>query len=153
MTAAAADEPDWSVSYGGELRERFESSDHPLFGLSEPAHNDYLLNRLYLSADLQDGQRFRVHVEGVSATTTGWEGTPPPTQDDPADVLQAFAEGTFEAIGGQVQLRAGRQELKLGSSRLVSVRESPNVRRAFDGVRATWSSGNRRVDALLRATR
>ena len=146
---SAADEPGWSVSYGGELRERFESSDHPLFGLSAPAHNDYLLNRLYLSADLQDGRRFRLRVEGVSATTSGWQGTPPPTQEDPADVLQAFAEGTFEANGGQLQLRAGRQELKLGSSRLVSVRESPNVRRAFDGVRATWSVGSRRLDAFF----
>jgi hypothetical protein len=85
----------------------------------------------------------------VSATTSGWEGEPPPTQDDPADVLQAFVESGFAAGRGQLLLRAGRQELKLGSSRLVSVRESPNVHRAFDGLRAAWiTTGHERIDAF-----
>jgi hypothetical protein len=39
--------------------------------------------------------------------------------------------------------------MSLGSSRLVSVRESPNVRRSFDGIRMTWiESKDLRVDAF-----
>ena len=152
LNVAAAAEgalSEW-LTVTGELRERFESSNHPLFGLEEPAHNDYLLHRLYLAADLHAGRQFRAYVEGVSATTSGWEGDPPPTQEDPADVLQAYVEGGFAAGGGQVLLRAGRQELKLGSSRLVSVRESPNVHRAFDGLCASWGgAGHSRVDAFF----
>lgn len=41
--------------------------------------------------------------------------------------------------GEQLAVRVGRQELKLGSSRLASVRESPNVRRTFDGIRVSWT--------------
>jgi hypothetical protein len=147
--AAETDLPEW-LSVSGELRERFESSDHPVFGLSEPPHNDYLLHRLYLGVDVRAPHQFRVYIETVSATTSGWDGEPPPTQDDPADVLQAYAEAGFKAGGGHVLLRAGRQELKLGSSRLVSVRESPNVHRAFDGLRGSWSTASHtRVDAFF----
>jgi hypothetical protein len=47
-------------------------------------------------------------------------------------------------------IRAGRQEMSFGSSRLVSVRESPNVRRAFDGVRVAWiDSPDMRIDAFV----
>jgi hypothetical protein len=47
-------------------------------------------------------------------------------------------------------VRAGRQEMSFGSSRLVSVRESPNIRRAFDGVRAAWiASPDARIDAFF----
>jgi hypothetical protein len=40
----AAPEETWSLHTGGELRERFESANHPLFGLSTSARNDYLLS-------------------------------------------------------------------------------------------------------------
>ena len=147
--AAEGEQPGW-LSVSGELRERFESSDYPVFGLSEPLHNDYLLHRLHLAVDVRTGHQFRMHIEGVSGATSGWEGEPPPTQDDPADVLQAYAEAGFEARGGHLLLRAGRQELSLGSSRLVSVRESPNIRRAFDGLRASWSTASHtQVDAFI----
>jgi hypothetical protein len=45
-------------------------------------------------------------------------------------------------------LRVGRQELTYGSSRLISVRESPNVRQSFDGVKAILEMGKTRVDAF-----
>ncbi|HEV7607819.1 MAG TPA: alginate export family protein [Steroidobacteraceae bacterium] len=148
-TAADGDEPP-AMTLSGELRERFETSDNPVFGLAEPAHNDYLLHRVYLAVDMHAGNRLGARIETVSGTATGWDGEPPPTQDDPADVLQAYAETGFEAGGGQLLLRAGRQELKLGSSRLVSLRESPNIRRTFDGARISWSSaGHTRLDAFF----
>jgi hypothetical protein len=148
--AAEEDEAQRWISLSGELRERFESSDHPVFGLSEPTHDDYLLHRVDLAADVRAGSSFRARIETVSGTVTDWDDDPPPTQADPTDVLQAYAETNFDAHGGQLLLRAGRQELKLGSSRLVSSREGPNVRRSFDGLRVSWSSGSRRrIDAFF----
>jgi Alginate export len=144
------DDSSWSLDLGGQLRERFESSQNPVFGLSAPAQNDALLHRAALSADARKGERFRALVEIVGGFTSGWTGSPPPTQDDPLDVLQAFAETSLPLASGQLLVRAGRQELTLGSSRLVSVRESPNIRRAFDGIRAAWvHSENTRVDAFI----
>src|SRR5438132_13706762 len=46
-------------------------------------------------------------------------------------------------------LRAGRQELAYGSSRLISAREAPNVRLSFDGVKAILKVSGWRVDAFV----
>jgi hypothetical protein len=149
---AQADDHDtsWSLDLAGQLRERFESSQNPVFGLSEPAQNDVLLHRAALSGDLRRSDRFRALVEIVGGYASGWTGSPPPTQDDPLDVLQAFAQTSLPLSSGELVVRVGRQELTLGSSRLVSVRESPNIRRAFDGIRAAWGrSEDTRVDVFV----
>ncbi len=47
-------------------------------------------------------------------------------------------------------LRVGRQEMTFGSGRFISFRDSPNLRREFDGLRTFWTNGKgRRLDALL----
>ena len=136
-----AQEQTWSFDIGGQVRERFESANNPVFGLSTPMQNDYLLHRAMLSAEGRSANGLRVRVELASSLTSGWQGQPPPTQDDPLDVLQAFIEKSLPLSGGQLSVRAGRQELNLGSARLVSVRDGTNVRRAFDGIRASWAHG------------
>jgi hypothetical protein len=139
----------WYMTLGGELRARYEYSRNPVFGLDSPERNDYLLNRAFLFADVHFGPNFRTFVEFVSAYAPGWNGSPPPTQKDTLDVLQGFAEVRLPVTEGQLSVRAGRQEMSFGSSRLVSVRESPNVRRSFDGVRVIWNeSKDFRVDAF-----
>jgi hypothetical protein len=139
----------WYLTLGGELRERFESAHNPVFGLQPPLQNSYLLQRAVLLADLHLGQNVRTFVELVSGLAPGWNGTPPPIQQDELDVLQAFTDLSLPAARGDVTLRAGRQEMSFGSQRLVSVRESPNVRLAFDGVRSFWTGpGGVRVDAF-----
>jgi hypothetical protein len=131
----------WSFDVAGELRERFESVNNPVFGLPAPEQDDYLLHRAILSGELSHGEDFRARLELVSGLTSGFDGTPPPTQDDSLDVLQVYLEKSFTVLDGKILVRVGRQELKLGASRLVSVRESPNIRRAFDGIRTTWARG------------
>jgi hypothetical protein len=50
---------------------------------------------------------------------------------------------------GRFTLRAGRQELSFGSMRMIDVREGPNTRASFDGVRAFWAAPNGlRMDAF-----
>lgn len=144
--------PDQAVtlSLGGQLRIRPESSRGPVFGLVVPARNDGLLIRTLLSADLHIGPYMRTFLELVSGQAPVWSGTPPATQFDPLDLQQGFGELMLPAEAGSFVIRAGRQEMSFGSSRLVSVRESPNVRRAFDGVRAAWiGSPDTRVDAFI----
>lgn len=138
------------LTLGGESRTRYESSRHPVFGLSAPARNDYLLQRTQLSADLHLSPNFRAFVEIGSAFAPGWNGAAPATQRNPIDLQQGFGEVMAPIAGGELSLRLGRQEMAFGSSRLVSVRESPNVRRSFDGLRATWSaSPDFRADAFI----
>lgn len=138
------------LTLGGELRARFESSRNPVFGLGSPRRNDYTLLRSFLFADLHLGPHLRGFVELASGFAPGWRGEPPTTQKDELDLLQGFGELRLPLAGGEFMLRAGRQEMSFGSSRLVSVRESPNLRRAFDGVRTAWiRGGETRIDAFL----
>lgn len=140
----------WYLTLGGELRARYESSRDPVFGLGSPRRNDYTLLRSFVFAELHLGPNAKAFIELASGFAPGWAGEPPPTQKDQLDVLQAFGELSLPAGGGEIMLRAGRQEMSFGSSRLVSVRESPNIRRAFDGLRATWIGvGDARIDAFL----
>ncbi|WPB56310.1 alginate export family protein [Xylophilus sp. GOD-11R] len=148
LRAQAATEPSApALRLGGEFREVYESSRHPVFGLDDPARDDRFLHRLQLHGDLRLGDSARAFVELVSGRTSGWGGAPIGIQNDRADLLQAFAENTWRFDEASLTVRAGRQELSLGSSRLVSVREGPNVRRSFDGARGTWTiAGKMRAD-------
>jgi hypothetical protein len=141
----------WFLTLGGELRERFQDTRNPAFGLPSPTRATDVYHRTFLFADVHLGPRFRTFVELVDGETRGTTETPSPFEQDPLDLLQAFAD-LIVPVGksGELTLRVGREDMMLGSSRLVSLRESPNVRRAFDGVRTFWESGKkRRVDAFL----
>src|SRR5580704_6019173 len=45
------DDPLWYLSFGGELRERFEGNYDPNFGIGAVGSDSYLLQRIALSAD------------------------------------------------------------------------------------------------------
>jgi hypothetical protein len=145
------DRESWFLTLGGELRERFQDVRNPAFGLPSPVRNTDFFHRTFLFGDVHLGPHFRTFVElvnGVSAGTTKKKST---FEQDSLDVLQAFADVVVPAgKSGDFTLRIGRQDLMFGSSRLVSLREAPNVRRAFDGVRTFWKAANgKRVDAFL----
>jgi len=135
------------LSLGGEWRERYESTDPGNFGIGE-GHDAVLLHRLLGHADLRRGQRLRLFAQLGLHRESGRAGGPSPTDENDADLQQGFADLALSAAGGNLLLRAGRQEFVLGSSRLVSVRESPNIRRSFDGLRGSWRSGALQADAF-----
>jgi len=138
------------VSLGGQLRIRPELSDRPVFGLAKPEHNEAVLIRSLLSADFSLGPYLRSFVEVGSGQAPIWNGVPPATQLDRFDLMQGFGELTLPQELGALTFRAGRQEMSFGSSRLVSVRDSPNIRRTFDGVRvALANSPDTRIDAFF----
>lgn len=143
------------LSLGGELRERYEWTRNPGFAVGRqpgaPRSNDYLLQRALLHADLHLGEALRVFVQlgslrGFGATP----GTLSATQENRFDVVQAFADVVLPlATQTRLTLRGGRQEMALGSGRLVSERDGPNLRRAFDGGRGILAlPGGYRVDAF-----
>jgi hypothetical protein len=141
----------WFLTLGGELRERFQDTRNPAFGLPSPVHNTDVYHRAFLFADIHLGQHFRTFVELVNGQTEGTTKSPSTFEQDPLDVLQAFADVVVPLGNSEdVAIRAGREDMLFGSSRLVSLREAPNVRRTFDGVRAFWKAGKaKRLDAFL----
>lgn len=169
ISAAAADEKredsDWSnrlkhmrlnddgtvyLSLGGELRERYEYYNEPLFGVRSVHQDDYLLHRLLLNLDLRAGDHVRIFLEMGNHLELGKEAPRSPTDVDELDFQQAFLDLVIPFDERSIlTLRSGRQQMILGSGRLVSVREGSNVRRSFDGARLMFNQGEATFDAFL----
>lgn len=138
VTTSRANDRPWSVEASGELRERFESVNHPVFGLAAPLQDDYFLHRAMLAGSIRYGANWTAVTKLVSGQVSSSITSSSPTQDNSLDFVEAYVAKSSVTLNGRVQMRLGRQELAFGSARLVSVRESPNFRRSFDGVNAIW---------------
>jgi hypothetical protein len=126
---------DWSLSLSGEFRFRPEG-----FRIRETAArpatvDNYGLQRYLLGADLRLGRRVRVFGELQSGLIHGKLRSPRPTDRNPIDLHQAFFE-LRQPVRQKDQLTmiVGRQEIEIGSSRLISASPGLNVKRSFDGV-------------------
>lgn len=142
---------DWSLSLGGELRERFENYSAANFGVPGKTADGYLLHRLLLHADLRASEYFRGFLQLGNQLAPGKTVAAPPYADR-LDVQQAFVDVRAPLTGdanADPDMRIGRQEMAFGSQRLVSVRDAPNVRRAFDGVRLGGAVDKVRIDAFV----
>ncbi|CAG9167400.1 hypothetical protein LMG23992_00800 [Cupriavidus laharis] len=142
--------PDLYLSLGGEIRERFEDYSEPNFGVPGPKADGYLLHRILLHGDLHAGERLRAFVQLGNHLAPGKDVALPPYEDR-FDLQQAFVDARLPVSGNAAadpNLRIGRQEMAFGAQRLVSVRDAPNVRRAFDGVRLGGAAGDVRMDAF-----
>src|SRR4051812_12726465 len=71
MGEAAAAEQNVGFDFDAQIRERFESSLHPGFGLAHPGGDDYLLNRVLLGAEAKAGEHFAMTGEIVGGSVAG----------------------------------------------------------------------------------
>jgi Alginate export len=135
------------LSLGGEIRETYERFHNTNFGLSPQDPDGYLLQRYLIHVDLHVAERFRFFAELNSSLENGRTGGPRPVIDEnKLGIHQGFFDLRLlnSPNGSSLTLRIGRQEIALGSGRMVALREGPNVRLSFDGFRlslhkATWS--------------
>lgn len=131
------------------MRERYEYTKHPAFGADPQDRHGVWLQRFALHGDWQWPQGWRAFAELHGAHENGRAGGPGPTDENQLELQNAFLEAPFPAAPGvEARLRVGRQEMQFGSARLVSVRDGPNVRRTFDGVRLLVRSDVWLVDAI-----
>jgi hypothetical protein len=138
----------WSAAYGGEVREQYERFANEEWGKQPASPDGYLLQRYMLHAEVKRGTRWRLFGELKSGIEVGRVGGPRATDADHLDLHQGFVEVAFRPGRAVFTLRAGRQELSYGSQRLISVRETPNVRQSFDGVKGVVDLGAWRIDAF-----
>jgi hypothetical protein len=142
-------EPGEWLTIGGESRTRYEYFDHTLWGQGPQDDNGFWLQRTMLHADLHLSETLRIFAQLKSGLEGGREGGPRPPDEDRLDLNQAFVDVKTEPSAPvALTLRAGRQELGFGSSRVVSYREGPNVRQSFDGARAMLKSTDWQADAF-----
>lgn len=145
-----AGDPSWHLTFGGELRERFEGNDDPNFGIGGVGANSYWLQRITLLADARLGERVRFFAEGISGVVEGESGKAPPVQDDPIDLQFAFVEITpYLADDEKLAVRVGRFGLSFGAGRLVATRAAPNIPFRFDGLELLYSRPGWEATAFL----
>src|ERR1041385_7273348 len=137
------------LTLGGEARERYEYFENANWGKGAQDGEGYFLHRVMLHADAHLGENFRFFTQFKSGLESDRNGGPRPTDRDDFDVHQLFADARLPWTDERsLTLRVGRQELSFGTQRLISVRESPNVRQSFDGVRATLRWDAWQLDAF-----
>lgn len=137
------------VTFGGELRERFESYINPNFGIKAPSDSAYLLSRLYVNTDLHLTDYVRVFLQLGNFERIGDRGVTSTTDIDQLEATQAFIDlKPPSPLGDAPVFRIGREELEFGFQRLIAVREGPNIRRDFDGFRYHDQFGDVTVDVL-----
>lgn len=126
--------PDWYLTLGGGLRERFEGNYNPDFGIGGQGSDSYWMQRATLLSDVHLGDRFRVYAEGISGVIQGENSPAPKVQDDPLDLLFAFADVVpYLTDDESLTIRGGRFGMSFGSARLIATRAAPNILFRFDG--------------------
>lgn len=136
------------ASLGADLRERVETSNVTSLGLRSRTSNLYDLHRLLIDADLHLGLVIRVFAQLGSHDEIGRNGGPAPLDRDRLDLSQGFVDLTAHVGTGQLVLRAGRAEMSFDDGALIGLRDGPNIRQSWDGVRTTYRAGALQLDAF-----
>lgn len=139
---------DWTLSLGGEVRQRMESETNRNFGARDPTTDTYLVHRYIVHADLKYHKLFRIYAEGIDAELTGRELPQLPGQQNIADINQLFADVRFLGENIPLTARVGRQELSYGKERLIGKLDWMNQTRRFDGAKIFYQSPKFDIDAF-----
>jgi hypothetical protein len=129
---------DWFLTLSGEVRFRPEGLRVRETERRPATIDNYLLQRYLFGADVHLGRRTRIFGEVQSGIINGSLRSPRPTDRNSLDLHQAFVEvalplGETHRLG----VKVGRQELAVGSTRLISASPGLNVKRSFDGAAVT----------------
>ncbi|MFO0864625.1 MAG: alginate export family protein [Gemmataceae bacterium] len=111
--------------------------------------NTYDLMRTRVYADVLYRDAVRVYAEMIDARIYDPELPPLPVDQNWADILNLFVDFRLHKTeDSSTYARVGRQELMLGSQRLLSNIEWANTRRNFDGLRLYHNSEKFSFDAF-----
>ena len=125
--------PENYLSLGGEERYRFDGYSPYLFGLTTNGKTfGSNQERLFLHGDLHLSEYFRAFTQFDAAAEQGRPVQRAYDQSLP-DLRQAFVDFILPVEDSTTTVRLGRQELWLGPSRWMAVRDPTNLRRSFDG--------------------
>jgi hypothetical protein len=129
-------DPRTYLSFGANLRERYESNDAINFGAGPASKSQsYVISRMEVDADLHIAGQIQAFVQLQSDFSPG-KTIILPVDQDRLGVEQAFVTIT-EPVGiGIFKFRVGRQQFAFDLQRFVSVRDGPNVRQSCD---AAWA--------------
>jgi hypothetical protein len=141
---------DWFMTLSGEIRYRPEGFRIRETETQPSTIDTYFLQRYLFGANVRFGARARVFAELQSGVINGKLGSPRPTDQDTLDVHQGFFEWLHTPRPGhRLSAKAGRQELAIGSTRLISASPGLNVKRSFDGGSVSYRAASWVVAAAI----
>jgi len=129
--------------FGGENRTQYQYFENENWDEANRDDNGFVLNRALFYGDLKVGTSFRLFSQLQSSCSIS-RLDPNSLEENPLDLHQLF----FDVSVKNLNLRMGRQELYYGSQRLISVREGPNSRQAFDAIKIMYQGKNLSADAF-----
>ena len=128
------------LSFGANIRDRFESNNAANFGTGPNRSQNYVISRNEFHADLRVDNQIQAFVQ-FQADYAPWKTMLTPVDRDKLDLEQAWVALTEPVGGGTLKLRAGRQQFAFDLQRFVSVRDGPNVRQSYDAAWADYENG------------
>ena len=133
------------ISLGGEVNTFYES----IYNRMDEGEG-YLLTRIMAHIDVHLGNRFRLFVQPASGFDSFRTAEPRIIDRDELFLLNLFADYKIvDSEKASLTARIGRQEFNYGRGRLVTIREGPNVRQYWEGVKFMYQSKKWNVDAFL----
>ncbi|RKS03141.1 alginate export family protein [Flavobacterium sp. 102] len=124
-----------NISFGGEFRDQLQYYDNLNFGDVPPtyAKTDVFqhLRRIMIHTNIELGNHFRFFMQ-LNHTSRDFNDNPvtPEIDENQLSLHQAFGELKLT----HWNFRLGQQEIFYGNHRLITFREGPNTRQAFDGL-------------------
>ncbi|WP_146746601.1 alginate export family protein [Sinomicrobium soli] len=134
-----------TLSFGGSWRFQTESFINGEFDRYASQDNSWYLNRFLAHAHLKAGRNFELFTELGSSLPTNKDDISPVDKDE-LYINQLFVKYQFTSSW---DIAAGRHNMRLGSGRLVDIREGPNVRRSFDFTELNYQNRNFKVKGFF----
>jgi hypothetical protein len=136
----SAYDPKTYLSFGADLRERFEANNAVNFGVHPNKNQNYLLSRSDAFADLRIADHVQVFIQ-FESDFAPWKAMLTPADQNVLDLEQAFVTVTKPIAGGTARVRLGRQQMNFDLQRFVSNRDGPNVRQSYDAAWGDYENG------------
>jgi Alginate export len=136
------------LSIGGDVREQVQRFDNQNFGDVPPnseVNTTQLWHRIMVHGDLKLGKKARIFTQ-LNSTFRFFNPNPLIEIDEnQLGLHQAFLDLN---LTDPLSIRVGRQELSYGNNRILTFREGPNNRLAFDAAVIKWQNSTFRVDVI-----
>jgi Alginate export len=140
-------------SFGGDIRYQYFWFENEDWGDAPEDRDGFVLTRYLGHVDAHFGENFRAFAQLQTSLASGKESGISPVDENQLDLHQGFLEWTFFNKNQQSFFaRIGRQELLYGSQRLISVREGPNSRQAFDAIKGHFQNTRFQSDVFFSYT-
>lgn len=117
-----------TLSFGGSYRFQTEGFVNEQFSREDDQNDYWFLNRFQVHSHLKVSDKFELFTELNSSLIASKDELAPVDRDE-LSLNQFFVRYHFDK---NWNLLLGRQNLRLGSGRLIDIREGPNVRLSFD---------------------